>query len=396
MAAPSRSWWESLFLQCSHCQTYREHLEGQKHKKKEAAAKGANPLPTGRGQNQLRCELCDVACTGSDAYAAHIRGTKHQKVLKLHTRLGKPIPSSEPTVVSSGTVSAAVVSKPAAQPGTSNRGPNAKPTATSAPVKKVLATPKITFVGGTTLKTTGAEAKEVKVVKDSKPEASTAAVTVAAATTPTEGRHTYPCHANSVNPHTKLLMMRNFNQFCYWAFWCHIHKLWKHGSGNPLAPWQYPDLPVKALCWLVVFSDKNLDLADNFALPGEKDITPVGEEYIDEVRNELGNVVSFNCKLCECKFNDPNAKIMHLKGRRHRLQYKVGCHDCLETGVVIIAVGLSSLSRQKQCATAVGSEAVRRNTVGFQRWVERNQFLLAWLESKEIASTVCWLLIYDF
>ena len=34
--------------------------------------------------------------------------------------------------------------------------------------------------------------------------------------------------------------------------------------------------------------------------------------------------MSFNCKLCDCKFNDPNAKDMHMKGRRHRLQYKVG------------------------------------------------------------------------
>ena len=50
---------------------------------------------------------------------------------------------------------------------------------------------------------------------------------------------------------------------------------------------------------------------------------PVGHEYIEEVRNEVGTVISFHCKLCECKFNDPNAKIMHMKGRRHRLQYKV-------------------------------------------------------------------------
>lgn len=35
-----------------------------------------------------------------------------------------------------------------------------------------------------------------------------------------------------------------------------------------------------------------------------------------------GKVISFNCKLCECRFNDPNAKEMHMKGRRHRLQYK--------------------------------------------------------------------------
>ena len=40
-----------------------------------------------------------MTCTGSDAYAAHIRGAKHQKVIKLHTRLGKPIPSVDPVVV---------------------------------------------------------------------------------------------------------------------------------------------------------------------------------------------------------------------------------------------------------------------------------------------------------
>ena len=58
-------------------------------------------------------------------------------------------------------------------------------------------------------------------------------------------------------------------------------------------------------------------------IPGEKDVQPVGHEYIEEVKNEQGKTVSFNCKLCECKFNDPNAKEMHMKGRRHRLQYKV-------------------------------------------------------------------------
>ena len=43
--------------------------------------------PQGRQpHNQMRCELCDVTCTGQDAYAAHIRGSKHQKVhiFKLH------------------------------------------------------------------------------------------------------------------------------------------------------------------------------------------------------------------------------------------------------------------------------------------------------------------------
>lgn len=48
-----------------------------------------------------------------------------------------------------------------------------------------------------------------------------------------------------------------------------------------------------------------------------------GLEYIEEVRNERGVIVSYNCQLCECSFTDPNAKRVHLKGRRHRLQYKV-------------------------------------------------------------------------
>lgn len=69
---------------CLCHQTYREHLEGQKHKKKEAALKSGGQTGASNGprgvQTQLRCELCDVSCTGVDAYAAHIRGAKHQKV----------------------------------------------------------------------------------------------------------------------------------------------------------------------------------------------------------------------------------------------------------------------------------------------------------------------------
>ena len=52
--------------------------------------------------------------------------------------------------------------------------------------------------------------------------------------------------------------------------------------------------------------------------------TILGGEYLEEVKNDEGKVISFHCKLCECKFNDPNAKEAHLAGRRHRLSYKVG------------------------------------------------------------------------
>ncbi|XP_059479660.1 zinc finger RNA-binding protein isoform X4 [Neocloeon triangulifer] len=199
-------------ISCAGPQTYREHLEGQKHKKKEAALKAGTATAT-RGGNALRCELCDVTCTGSDAYAAHIRGVKHQKVVKLHTKLGKPIPSNEPLVMGSKTgttTAAASTSKPAGAPGQVAVG-----------VKKPSAVPKINF-------TAAGGAKE---------------------------------------------------------------------------------------------EEEDTSKAEEAKIE-EKEIQPVGQDYIEEIRNDEGKVVSFNCKLCECRFNDPNAKEMHMKGRRHRLQYK--------------------------------------------------------------------------
>lgn len=60
----------------------------------------------------------------------------------------------------------------------------------------------------------------------------------------------------------------------------------------------------------------------------EPEVQPVGQDYIEEIRADDGKALSFNCKLCDCKFNDPNAKEMHMKGRRHRLQYKKKvCHS---------------------------------------------------------------------
>uniref|UniRef100_A0A8C9FL26 Zinc finger RNA-binding protein n=1 Tax=Pavo cristatus TaxID=9049 RepID=A0A8C9FL26_PAVCR len=168
-------------ISCAGPQTYKEHLEGQKHKKKEAALKASqntnNSSTSARGtQNQLRCELCDVSCTGADAYAAHIRGAKHQKVVKLHTKLGKPIPSTEPNVVTQATSSTSTsASKPAASASsiatssstvnssvassavkiltptantTLNTASNNKTSSTAANIAvKKISTPKINFVG---------------------------------------------------------------------------------------------------------------------------------------------------------------------------------------------------------------------------------------------------------
>lgn len=203
-------------ISCAGPQTYKEHLEGQKHKKKAAMAtpttgnSGGGPVnsATPKVGNALRCELCDVTCTGSDAYAAHIRGAKHQKVIKLHTRLGKPIPSVDPVVVT------------AASKNNSDENNSGKNSAKNA-------VPKINIVSM-------AKANDKNTLKTS-------------------------------NGQTEV----------------------------------------------------NIPL-----LPDEKVVQPVGFDYIEEVKNDEGKVVSFRCKLCECKFNDPNAKEMHMKGRRHRLQYK--------------------------------------------------------------------------
>ncbi|KAJ0174932.1 hypothetical protein K1T71_009073 [Dendrolimus kikuchii] len=203
-------------ISCAGPQTYKEHLEGQKHKKKEAAVKlAAAGAGAGRGSGgALRCELCDVTCTGSDAYAAHVRGIKHQKVVKLHTMLGKPIPSTEPTKVG----------------GTK---------------KTVAGTPKIAFVASGGLSTVGGASTESKPPGEKKEEE----------------------------------------------------------------------------------AEKEED-AD-----AEPEVQPVGQDYIEEIRGDDGKALSFNCKLCDCKFNDPNAKEMHMKGRRHRLQYKKKVQPDLEVKV---------------------------------------------------------------
>uniref|UniRef100_A0A182PC31 DZF domain-containing protein n=1 Tax=Anopheles epiroticus TaxID=199890 RepID=A0A182PC31_9DIPT len=187
-------------ISCAGPQTYREHLEGQKHKKRELLLKqAAEPGGTApaRPPNSLHCELCGVTCTGNDAYAAHVRGAKHQKVVKLHTKLGKPIPACDPT-------------------------PNADGE------KKDAATGDASDAAGGA---TGA--------------------------------------GNSATGGAS-------------------------GSGG----------------------------VGGGAESSEESVRPVGSEFIEEIKDDDGKLVSFSCKLCECKFNDPNAKEMHMKGRRHRLQYK--------------------------------------------------------------------------
>ncbi|XP_044275002.1 zinc finger RNA-binding protein 2 isoform X3 [Varanus komodoensis] len=238
---PQLHYCEICKISCAGPQTYREHLEGQKHKKKEAALKVGSQtggsVPHGV-QTQLHCKLCDVSCTGADAYMAHIRGAKHQKVLKLHTKLGKPIPSVEPVLVSTANGSASkqvlhapTSAKPAVGPANSN-----VELGKAVPAKKPLMA-KFALAGA-----------------------------------------------------SKLLVMSTKQETV---------------KGTP--PRAVEEAALNST------EDRLGDLLD---------VQPVGHDYVEEVLNDQGKMVRFRCRLCECSFNDPNAKDMHLKGRRHRLQYK--------------------------------------------------------------------------
>lgn len=88
----------------------------------------------------------------------------------------------------------------------------------------------------------------------------------------------------------------------------------------------------------------------------EPEVQPVGQDYIEEIRGDDGKALSFNCKLCDCKFNDPNAKEMHMKGRRHRLQYK--------KKVSRLPFNLSVIRQKKNCES---SSDGRRDHVAMTR-----------------------------
>ncbi|XP_063770918.1 zinc finger RNA-binding protein 2 isoform X2 [Pseudophryne corroboree] len=218
---PQLLYCEICKISCAGSQTYKEHLEGQKHKKKEGALSSASSSqPNLKAvQTPFHCNLCVISCTGADAYAAHIKGVKHQKVVKLHTKLGKPIPPVVP---------AGVNSDPTSSSATTTKPPSS--TVASPPQKS------------TDWETTSARSPQLTTnVTQDNASLSSALVTEA-------------------------------------------------------------------------------DQEDS--QDGLSESQPVGQNFVEEVRNEDGKTVRFQCKLCECTFNDLNAKEMHLKGRRHRLQYK--------------------------------------------------------------------------
>ncbi|KAL5260667.1 hypothetical protein ACHWQZ_G010729 [Mnemiopsis leidyi] len=101
---PPRTYYcEICKVSCMGALTYKEHCNGQKHKKKEKEKEGGDSNKPARGYHSFgklyRCELCDISCTGEQAFSAHMTGSKHNKTVLLFRKLGKVIPN--PTVTNS-------------------------------------------------------------------------------------------------------------------------------------------------------------------------------------------------------------------------------------------------------------------------------------------------------
>lgn len=94
-----------------HCQ-----VEAIEKLKQEVSTDGSSSLIINSASRELRCELCDVGCTGADSYTAHLSGRQHQRTLKLHKELGKPIPETDdplvPAIVADMIATAADDAKP--------------------------------------------------------------------------------------------------------------------------------------------------------------------------------------------------------------------------------------------------------------------------------------------
>ncbi|XP_056141696.1 zinc finger RNA-binding protein isoform X2 [Lampris incognitus] len=294
-------------ISCAGPQTYKEHLEGQKHKKKEAALKvsqsttsstcssGGSSLARG-AQNQLRCELCDVSCTGADAYAAHIRGAKHQKVVKLHTKLGKPIPSTEPSVVTQ--TASSTTAAPSKTPGSTLANSSTTSSLSVAPSSSSSTSPATS---------NSPYLKPVNIVSSG------------------AGNTSKNPAAGSVSSTSFTSAMKKVNN----------PKI-NFVGGNKLQTTVKAD-ETKPAPPLLISQEMKSDVSDTLSASAlnslQSDVQPVGHDYVEEVRNDEGKVIRFHCKLCECSFNDPNAKEMHLKGRRHRLQYKKKVNPDLQVEV---------------------------------------------------------------
>ena len=65
-------------------------MAGKNHKKRvqqvERSKRAADK------SNPFKCDICEVYCSNHDAFNSHLKGAKHLKTINLFRKLGKPLP----------------------------------------------------------------------------------------------------------------------------------------------------------------------------------------------------------------------------------------------------------------------------------------------------------------
>ncbi|EUB55069.1 Zinc finger RNA-binding protein [Echinococcus granulosus] len=103
-------------VECNSRVSYEEHITSQKHRrntqqqcadrshvcklcridcKTKAAFDSHAPEETGGKTKELQCPLCNIKCSGTDTYRAHLSGKQHQRAVKLQTARGSAVPDCE-------------------------------------------------------------------------------------------------------------------------------------------------------------------------------------------------------------------------------------------------------------------------------------------------------------
>uniref|UniRef100_A0AC34QZ99 DZF domain-containing protein n=1 Tax=Panagrolaimus sp. JU765 TaxID=591449 RepID=A0AC34QZ99_9BILA len=96
---PKAYFCETCKISCAGPQAFKEHIAGKNHKKREAIETGKNQISLPKNKITFRCDICELTCTGKDTYDAHVKGSRHAKTMNLFKKMGKPIPTGEPTII---------------------------------------------------------------------------------------------------------------------------------------------------------------------------------------------------------------------------------------------------------------------------------------------------------
>ncbi|XP_030752025.1 zinc finger RNA-binding protein-like [Sitophilus oryzae] len=300
-------------------------------------APALDPIIYSRAVNFLRCQLCHTTCNAKKDYHAHIQSFKHEKMRLLYTWLGMPIPTEDPEVtvawrrareyqkikkknvklVQSESLTQTDTSMATANVGEPDSycvtgvqevavAQEAAPDSKEEDVSDGIPDPDIQSPGQDYIE----EIKNGKVIMfNCKLCECHFKVPDAKKMHMTSRRHELQ-YKKKVNP--DLIVDEDY-------LWVDVksslsdNNFREDKSGGLEASPSESDSNGEA-----TLNEDDTD-EDRISRP---DIQASNQDCIEDIKNDEGKVIGFNCKLCEFYFDVPDAKKMHMKGRKHRRQYK--------------------------------------------------------------------------